>query len=48
MMKALGREVEIRESHVKVFRPHVLQSSAVPRPIPSQHQKNKIGTASVV
>ena len=48
MMEALAREVEIRESHVSVFRPHVSQSSAAPRPTPSQHQREKIGTASTL
>ena len=48
MMGTLAKEVEIRESHVSVFRPNVLPSPAIPRPTASQHQKEKTGTASIV
>ena len=37
MMEALAKEVEIRESHVSVFRPTVPPSPAIPRPTSSQH-----------
>ena len=48
MMEALAKEVEIRGSHVPVFRPNVSHAPAIPRLTPNQHQKEKTCTASIL